>query len=145
MAQRSSAPVLVYPPLGDVDASKALFYPQDADRLAATTTLRFKLTKPATVTWTVQDEAGPTVLTLLDGEALPAGPVTRVFDGKLPDDTYLPRGTYRSVVAVVGRDGPVPILQYRTIKMRAFDSSRLGRDAGPRPADHGQGNLRQTL
>ena len=115
-------PVLVDTTLGDVDASKALFYPQDADRLAATTTLRFKLTKPATVTWTVQDEAGATVLTLLDGEALPAGPVTRVVDGKLPDGTYLPRGTYRSVVAVAG-DGPVPILQYRTFKMRAFDPS----------------------
>ena len=34
-------PVLVDTTLGDVDASKALFYPQDADRLRQTTTLRF--------------------------------------------------------------------------------------------------------
>ena len=112
-------PLLVDTTLGDVDASKILFYPQDADRLAATTTLRFALTKPATVTWTIVDEAGATAVTLLDGVALPAGPVTRVFDGKRPDGTYLARGTYRSVVTLAG-DGPVPISQYRTFKMRAF-------------------------
>jgi len=113
-------PALVDTTLGDVDASKILFYPQDADRLAKATTLRFALTRPATVTWTVVNEAGSTVLTLLDAVALPAGPVTQVVDGTLPDGSFLPRGTYRSVVAVAG-DGPVPILQYRTFKMRAFD------------------------
>jgi flagellar hook assembly protein FlgD len=115
-------PVLVDTTLGDVDTSKILFYPQDADRLAKTTTLRFALTKAATVTWTIVDEAGVTAVTLLDGVALPAGAVTRVFDGKRPDGTYLPRGTYRSVVSLAG-DGPVPISQYRTFKMRAFDPS----------------------
>ncbi len=115
-------PVLVDTTLGDVDASKILFYPQDADRLAKTTTLRFELTRAATVTWTIVDEAGSTAVTLLDGVALPAGPVTRVFDGKRADGTYLARGTYRSVVSVAG-DGPVPISQYRTFKMRAFAPS----------------------
>ena len=108
--------------LGDVDASKVLFYPQDDDRLAKTTTLRFALTREATVTWTIVDEAGNVAMTLLDGAVLPAGPVTRVFDGKRADGTWLPRGNYRSVVAVAG-DGPVPISQYRTFKMRAFAPS----------------------
>ena len=111
--------ILVDTTLGDVDASKLLFYPQDGDRLAKTTTLRFALTREATVTWAIVDATGKVALTLLDGVALPAGPVTRVFDGKRPDGTYLARGTYRSVVSIAS-DGPVPISQYRTFRMGAF-------------------------
>ena len=44
--------------LGDVDASKTLFFPQDGDGLAKTTTLRFTLTRPAVVTWTLVDADG---------------------------------------------------------------------------------------
>jgi flagellar hook assembly protein FlgD len=121
--------VLVDTTLGDVDASRVLFYPQDGDRLSRTTTLRFALTRPATVTWTLVDQHGATAMTLLDAVALPAGPVTRVFDGKRADGTYLPRGDYRSLVSVAG-DGPVPISQYRTVKMRAFDPRSS--DATPR-------------
>ena len=114
------APVLVDTTLGDVDASKPLFYPQDADRLAATTTLRFKLTKPATVTWTVQDEAGATVLTLLDGEALPAGPVDARLRRQAPR-RHVPAARHVPLGRGRGRRWPVPTFQYRTFKMRAFD------------------------
>jgi flagellar hook assembly protein FlgD len=105
--------------LGDVDATKTLFFPQDGDGLAKTTTLRFTLTRPAVVTWTLVDADGDVAMTLLDGASLPAGQVTRVFDGKLPDGTYLPRGAYRSTVTLAGDSAPV-ISQYRTITLRAF-------------------------
>ncbi|MEJ7696347.1 MAG: hypothetical protein WKF78_06975 [Candidatus Limnocylindrales bacterium] len=65
------------------------------------------------------DADGATVLTLLDGALTPAGTVTRVFDGKRPDGTFLPGGSYRSVVTLAG-DGSPTISQYRTFKMMAF-------------------------
>ena len=111
--------VVVDTSLGDVDASKALFFPQDGDTLAATSTLRFTLTRPAVVTWTLLDADDNVALTLLDGVSLPAGEVTRVVDGKRADGTWLPRGAYRSTVTLAGEGAPV-ISQYRTITMRAF-------------------------
>jgi hypothetical protein len=102
-----------------VDASKILFFPQDGDTLAATSTLRFTLTRPAVVTWTLVDADGNVARTLLDGVSLPAGQVTRVVDGKRADGTWLPRGAYRSTVTLAG-DGEPVISQYRTITMRAF-------------------------
>jgi flagellar hook assembly protein FlgD len=114
-----SRTVVVDTSLGDVDASTILFFPQDGDALAATSTLRFKLTRAAVVTWTLVDANGNVARTLLDGVSLPAGEVTRVVDGKRADGTWLPRGAYRSTVTLAGEAAPV-ISQYRTITMRAF-------------------------
>ena len=115
-------PLIVDTSLGDVDASKTLIYPQDADALAKTTTLRFHLTREAEVTWTIVDAAGVTVRTLLDGVTKPAGTVTKAFDGKRANGTYLPQGTYRSVVTLAGDGAPV-ISQYRSFTMAAFKIS----------------------
>ncbi len=116
---RVTRSVIVNTSLGQVETTKTLFYPQDADRLAPTTTLSFTLTRQAAVTWTIVDADGATVLTLLDGALTPAGTVTRVFDGKRPDGTFLPGGSYRSVVTLAG-DGSPTISQYRTFRMMAF-------------------------
>ncbi|MEJ7748288.1 MAG: FlgD immunoglobulin-like domain containing protein [Candidatus Limnocylindrales bacterium] len=111
--------VVVATNLGYVDASRTLFYPQDADRLARTTTLSFRLARQATVTWTIVDADGRTVVTLLDASVTPAGTVSQVFDGRRADGTFLPAGTYRSVVTLAGNGAPT-IRQYRTFRMMAF-------------------------
>jgi len=116
---RITRSVVVDTSLGDVDASKILFYPQDGDALAMTTTLRFNITRPAVVTWQLVDEAGTVVRTFLDGSSKPAGTFTKVFDGKRADGSFLPGGSYRSVVTLAG-DGEPVISQYRTITMKAF-------------------------
>ncbi len=77
-----SRPVRVVTSLGFVTSSKTIFYPNDADTLAKATALGFKLTRDATVDWTVRDAAGDTVATLLAGAPTTAGTTTRNFYGK---------------------------------------------------------------
>jgi flagellar hook assembly protein FlgD len=84
--------------LGFVTTTKTLFYPQDADRFAKTTTLGYRLTRPATVTWTIVDATGATVATLLDAQPTAAGTWTRSYDGRRPDGMRLKAGKYRALV-----------------------------------------------
>jgi hypothetical protein len=112
-------PVVVDTTLRAVDASKLLFYPQDRDSLARATTLRFTLTRPVVVTWVIVDAAGQPVRTMLERASLPAGTLSRTFDGKRADGTFLPTGVYRSVVTVDGTSEPV-VSGWRTFTMRAF-------------------------
>jgi hypothetical protein len=83
---------------GFVTTAKTLFYPQDADRFAKTTTLGFRLTRPATVTWTIVDATGATVATLLDAQPTAAGTWTRNYDGRRADGVRLKAGRYRALV-----------------------------------------------
>ncbi len=113
-----SRPVRVVTVLGFVRNSTKVFYPQDLDRFAGTTTLSFALTRPATVTWTLRNTANEVILTRLDGVAEPAGPQTWAFDGRLPDGTMLPRGIYTSVVSAT--DGSFSDNQAVQVQMNAF-------------------------
>lgn len=104
--------------LGFVSTTKPVFYPQDGDSLAPATTLGFKLTRPATVTWVIKDADGAIVDTLLDAQPTEAGTVTRAYDGKLPDLTRLPTGAYTSLVSATV--GETTVSQSVTFRMMAF-------------------------
>ena len=101
-AGNTSAPqtriLQVYAALGFAATAPALFFPQDGDGLAATTNFSFKLASPATVTWTIVNDAGAVVRTVKTAEALAAGPYTFAWDGHNDANAFVPRGTYRSVV-----------------------------------------------
>ena len=51
------------------------------------------------MTWTIRDAANDVVVTHLDGVSLPAGSQSWTFDGRKPDGTMLPVGTYTSYVS----------------------------------------------
>jgi len=97
--------------------SKGIFFPQDNDTLAPNTKLQFTLLRPMTVTWTLRDATGATVITRLSG-ARPAGSYYWIFDGKAPDGTMLPRGRYTSLVTAT--DGTLTASQSVSFDSDAF-------------------------
>jgi flagellar hook assembly protein FlgD len=88
----------LYGALGFGASTKVVFFPQDADGLAATTTFSFKLLRAATVTWTVIDDAGTVVRTLKSDESLAAGTHTAAWNGRDDAGAFVARGRYRSLV-----------------------------------------------
>ena len=117
----ASRPILVVGLLGYLASSTRVFFPQDNDRFGKTTTLSFRLSRPATVTWTIRNAAGQVVLTHLDGVAQAAGGHSWVFDGRGPAGTFLPLGVYRSTVTA--SDGTYAITSSSTFEMNAFGIS----------------------
>ena len=111
-------PLTVVSLLGFVNSSVALFYPQDLDRFAPTTSLSFRLARPATVTWTIRNEANVVVATHLQDASIGAGTQTWVWNGRRDDGTMLPGGVYFSYVTA--SDGVVTISQRRGVEMNAF-------------------------
>jgi flagellar hook assembly protein FlgD len=91
--------VAVYGSLGFAGVSKALFFPQDGDGYAPTTTFSFRLASPASVSWTVVNAAGATVRTIKANEALAAGSFSFAWNGRNDAGAFVPRGTYRAIVA----------------------------------------------
>ncbi len=110
--------VRVITTLGFVTSSRSLFYPQDNDRFARTTTLGFRLVRPATVTWTIVDASGAAVVTLLDAQPTAAGTWTRAFDGRRADGSRLRAGSYTAVVTAA--DGTATVSQAVAFQMNAF-------------------------
>ena len=104
--------------LSDVASSASLFYPQDLDQLASSTTLSFNLARPMTVTWTLRDAAARVIDTYLAAAALPAGSQSWVFDGRRSDGTMLPPGRYLS--HVVATDGTLVATQSVSFEADAF-------------------------
>lgn len=104
--------------LGWVTSSAPVFYPQDRDALAPTTTLSFTLTRPMTVSWTLRDAAAKVVDTHLAATPLPAGTQTWLFDGRRSDGTMLPPGRYLSYVTA--SDGTVVVAQSVPFEADAF-------------------------
>ena len=98
----TSAPAVttldVYGALGSLTRAPGLFHPQDTDALAPSTTARFTLLAPATVSVSVVDLTGTLVRTGLAAVELPAGPATWTWDGTRDDGAALAPGTYRLVV-----------------------------------------------
>ncbi len=102
-AQERTVQVVTGPPLG-----RRARAPSSTRRTATGTLrrprLRFTLTRPMTVTWTVRDAAGNTVLdTHLTPYLRPAGTYYWTFDGRRPDGSMLPQGRYLSYVSRHGR------------------------------------------
>jgi flagellar hook assembly protein FlgD len=101
-AGNASTPVAtavdVYAALASVARTPSSFYPQDGDRLAASTSVSFRLLAAADASAAVVDAGGAVVRTLLPTTTLPAGPRTYAWDGRRTDGTFAPRGVYRFVV-----------------------------------------------
>ena len=104
--------------LRSVKASAAVFYPQDLDSMARTTTLSFILARHMTITWTIRDAAGAVVDTRLAGVERPAGTTSLVFDGRRSDGTMLPPGRYSSFVNAT--DGTLTATQAVAFDADAF-------------------------
>ena len=104
--------------LGFVANASKVFFPQDLDRFAPTTTLSFKLTRAATVTWTLRNAAGAIVLTHLAGASLPAGTHSWIFNGRNAAGAMLPIGSYTSYVEAT--DGTFIYAQTAKVEMNAF-------------------------
>ncbi len=104
--------------LRSMAVSTALYFPNDLDTLARTTTLSFALGRPMTVTWTVRNAADVIVATHLSASALAAGTYSWVFDGRGSGGAMLPRGVYRSFVTVT--DGTFTINQAVAFTADAF-------------------------
>jgi flagellar hook assembly protein FlgD len=98
--------------------SKGIFFPQDGDALAPNTKLQFTLQRPMTVTWTLRNAAGATVITRLAGSSKPAGSQYWIFDGRATDGKMLPRGRYTSVVTAT--DGTLTASQSVSFDSDAF-------------------------
>jgi hypothetical protein len=111
-------PVTVVGLLGYVTNSTRVVYPQDLDRFSKTTTLSFRLSRPATVTWTLRNAAGQVVLTHLDAAPLAAGTRTWVFDGRSATGSMLPLGIYTATVSA--SDGTFTIASSPRVEMNAF-------------------------
>jgi flagellar hook assembly protein FlgD len=110
--------VTVLGALRSMSASAALYFPNDLDTLARTTTLSFALGRPMTVSWTVRNAAGAIVATHLSASLLAAGSYSWVFDGRGSNGAMLPRGVYRSFVTVT--DGTFTIAQSVAFTADAF-------------------------
>ena len=108
----------VYAALGFVSSSRTVFFPQDGDALARTTTFSMRLASPATVTWTVVDADGVVVRTLTSEEAMGAGTWTRSWNGRTDAGAFVPRGTYRSQVRAT--DGTQTAVQRVAVVADAF-------------------------
>jgi flagellar hook assembly protein FlgD len=98
--------------------SKGIFFPQDKDALAPNTKLQFTLQRQMTVTWTLRNAAGATVITRLGGSAKPAGTYYWIFDGRTSNGTMLPRGRYTSLVTA--SDGTLTASQSVAFDSDAF-------------------------
>ena len=104
--------------LRTVATSRTIFFPQDGDALAKSTTLSFTLARPMTVTWTIRNSAGETVNAHLTDAALPAGTQGWKFTGLTTDGAMLPRGQYTSQVTAT--DGTLTATQTVAFDLNAF-------------------------
>jgi flagellar hook assembly protein FlgD len=104
--------------LRSVTTSRALYYPNDLDKLAQTTNLAFTLARPMTVTWTVRNAAGAIVATRMSGSAQAAGTYTWGFNGRGSNGAMLPVGRYTS--SVTATDGTLTATQTTVFDAQAF-------------------------
>jgi hypothetical protein len=95
-----------------------VFYPQDLDRFSRTTTLSFRLSRPATVSWTIRNSGGAIVNTRYAAAPLAAGTYSWVFDGRSASGSMLPMGLY--VATVVATDGTYTVSSSPKVEMGAF-------------------------
>ena len=103
---------------GYLRPAPGLFFPQDADTLARTTKVTFRLHGPATTTLRVIDARGSVVRSAWKGRSRAAGTIGWTWDGRGAGGALLPRGRYQlELVAAVG--GITQIIR-RGVVMDAF-------------------------
>ena len=110
--------VRLYAALGYVTSSRTVFFPQDADGMAKSTTFSMRLRSPATVTWTVVDRNNKVVRTLVAGTPMTAGTYTKSWNGRTDGGAFVPRGTYSSRLSVT--DGTATAVQRVAVVADAF-------------------------
>jgi len=113
-----AAAVAVYRGLSKVAASATLFYPQDGDAYAPSTTLGFVLVQPATVSWSIVDSRGRAVATRLASAPLGVGPVAWPWTGLDDAGRLVSPGTYTAVLTA--GNGTVSITSRTVLTVAAF-------------------------
>jgi hypothetical protein len=106
---------------GFLRAAPTLFFPQDGDALAATSTISFRLARTAKVTLRIFDASGVAVRGAMTGVTRGAGTWTWRWDGRIAGGAMAPRGTYVAALTVVGPYGTTALR--RTIVADAFSST----------------------
>lgn len=94
------------------------FYPQDGDTLLQTSRLSFALTRTATTTLRLHDADGTLVRTVWSNRTLAAGTRSWTWNGKLPDGSYAPQGTYTARLSVTTSLGTQVLA--RSVRAAAF-------------------------
>jgi spore germination protein YaaH/flagellar hook assembly protein FlgD len=98
--------------------SPGAFYPQDRDRLAATSRVSFRLTRLASTTLRILDGSGAVVRTAWSGRRLPAGVWGWTWDGRDASGRLVPPGRYVAQLVVGGPWGPMVLT--RSVLADAF-------------------------
>jgi flagellar hook assembly protein FlgD len=106
---------------GFLRAAPTLFFPQDGDALAATSTISFRLARTAKVTLAILDATGTAVRGAMTRVTRGAGTWTWRWDGRVAGGAMAPRGTYVAALSVVGPYGTTTLR--RTIVADAFTST----------------------
>jgi flagellar hook assembly protein FlgD len=83
----------------------ALFWARDGDAIAATSALKARLTRQATVSWIIRDQNGKIIRRGIPAEVRPAGDVRFVWNGKNDDGAWAPQGKYTARVRVTSDKG----------------------------------------
>lgn len=89
----------VYASLAGLERSTPLFYPQDADALAARAVISYRLLSRARVTIAVVDAEGTVIRKAVNDKAQKAGRATWAWNGKIAGGSYAKPGAYRIVVS----------------------------------------------
>ena len=111
--------------------SAAVFFPQDLDAIAKTTTLSFDAGPPDDRHLDAAQRGRPIVDTRIDAVERPAGDASLVFDGRRTDGTMLPPGRYTSFVNAT--DGTLTASQAVAFEADAFSVKLTDATPGPRP------------
>jgi spore germination protein YaaH/flagellar hook assembly protein FlgD len=97
------------------------FFAQDGDRLAATSSLSWRLTRAASTTLALYDASGSVVRTVWTNRSQAAGTRTWTWDGRLADGTYAPQGAYTAQLTIASPYGTQTLT--RTVWAAAFPAS----------------------
>ena len=81
------------------------FYPQDADPLAPSSTLSWKLTRDAKTTLRLYNASGALVRTVWTGKLLHAGARQWAWNGRLANGAFAPQGRYEARLTVSSSSG----------------------------------------
>ena len=111
-------PVLVHSVLKSPAAAPTYFYSRDRDALAPSTTFRFTLAAPATVTWVLLDPAGAPLLTRLSGAATAAGTHAWTWDGRTASGAFAADGKY--TISVTAKTAAGSVTQRLAVYNSAF-------------------------
>ena len=83
----------------------SVFFPQDRDTLARTSTVSFRLARTAATKLQLFDAAGRLVRTAWSSRTYAAGTRTWTWDGKVTGGAYAPRGRYTAVLTATSSLG----------------------------------------